>query len=316
MLNVEATTSRGQARPKFHGIIPPLATPLIDPDSLDRDGLGRLVDHVLDGGVHGLFLLGTTGEGSSLSGAIREELVERVIDRAAGRVPIYVCVTSTSYADTRALSRHAARCGADALVLAPPCYFSVSATELRDYARRAADELPLPLLLYNIPSCTKICFDLETVRDLLDHPNIYGLKDSAGDMTLFHREALAFEDHPGKSLLMGSEELLADALLLGGHGGVCGGANLFPRIYVDLYDAVLINDMAAIRELHRRITKISASLYTIARQGPSALKGIKCALAHMGLCREVFAEPLRPFGVRERERVASAMRQLGEMAHA
>src|SRR5947208_2787955 len=120
------------ARP-LRGIIPPLATPLLDDDRLDHAGLERLVEHVLAGRVQGLFLLGSTGEGPSLDYDLRRELVERVSEQTAGRVPLLVGITDTSFAEARHMAEWARKCGAAAVVAAPPCYFAPSQADLVVY---------------------------------------------------------------------------------------------------------------------------------------------------------------------------------------
>ncbi len=109
--------------PRFRGIIPPLATPLVDRNTLDVSGLERLVEHVLGGGVHGLFVLGTTGEGPALPPGVRREVVDRTIRQVAGRVPVLVGISDTVLAESVALATFAADCGAAAVVAAPPYYF-------------------------------------------------------------------------------------------------------------------------------------------------------------------------------------------------
>src|SRR3954454_15133593 len=104
----------------LRGIIPPLVTPLLDRDRLDHAGLERLIEHVLGGGVHGLFLLGTTGEGPSLSYRLRRELVQRTCSLVKGRIPILVGITDTSFVESVSLARYAAEVGASAVVAAPP----------------------------------------------------------------------------------------------------------------------------------------------------------------------------------------------------
>src|SRR5215470_3994533 len=104
------------------GIIPPMVTPLRSRDELDVPGLERLIEHILSGGVSGLFILGTTGEGPSLSYRLRRELVERVCKQNKKRVPILVGITDTSFVESVSLARHSADCGADAVVAAPPYY--------------------------------------------------------------------------------------------------------------------------------------------------------------------------------------------------
>lgn len=112
------------------GIVPPLATPLLAPDRLDIDGLERLINHLVAGGVHGLFILGTTGEGPSLSQPLRRELVSSAIGLAAGRLPVLVGISDAAVADSLALAHHAADAGAAAVVAAPPFYFPASQDQL------------------------------------------------------------------------------------------------------------------------------------------------------------------------------------------
>lgn len=296
---------------KFPGIIPPLVTPLRDRDALDTGGLERLIEHQLAGGVHGLFMLGTTGEAPGLSQRLRRELIERACRQVAGRVPVLVGVTDTCISETIALSRHAADRGADGLVLAAPYYYPNSQPELLEYIRRLAPDLPLPLFLYNMPTHTKTFFELETVRRAMAIPNIVGMKDSSGNMVYFHQLVRLLDERPDWTLLMGPEELLGESVLLGGHGGVCGGANLCPRLYVDLYDAALAKDVLRVAELHSKVMRISSALYRVGQHGSSFIKGLKCALGLIGVCDDYMAEPFHRFRAPERETVGRRLAELG-----
>src|SRR5438067_11401603 len=121
--NLRLVTKRSEAQnPKLQGIIPPLITPLKGWDELDLAGLERLVEHVIAGGVQGVFILGTTGEGPGLSYRLRRELIERVCRQARERVPILVGITDTSYVEALGLACHAAYCGAQAVVASAPYY--------------------------------------------------------------------------------------------------------------------------------------------------------------------------------------------------
>jgi 4-hydroxy-tetrahydrodipicolinate synthase len=293
------------------GILPPLATPLLEDDRLDLAGLERLVEHVLAGGVHGLFVLGTTGEGPSLTYRLRRELIERVGELVAGRVPILVGITDTSFTEAIGLAEWSADCGAAAVVVAPPYYFAHSQGELIDFIRRLAGAVELPLFLYNIPSHTKVHIESDTVARLLDVPAVVGLKDSSAQMIHFHRVRQLTADRPDFTLLMGPEELLAEGVLLGAHGGICGGSNLAPRLYVDLYDAASRDDLGTVRKLHDRVMRISSLLYSIGPASSSYLRGLKCALSCVGLCHDHLAGPFRPFGPAERKLVLERLEQLG-----
>lgn len=293
----------------YAGIIPPMVTPIADRDRLDTVGLERLIEHILAGGVHGLFILGTTGEGPSLSYALRRELIERTCRQVNRRVPVLVGVTDTAYQESIALARHAKHCGADAVVLAPPYYFPAGQPELLEYLQSIVGTMPLPVMLYNMPACTKISIELDTLRHMLDHPNVVGFKDSSGQMSYFHLARRLFDHHPGKTILVGPEELLAESTLLGGHGGVNGGANLFPRLYVDLYNAAQARDLATVQRLHDLVIRVS-DLYRVGRHGSATIKGIKSALGCMGICQDFMAEPFHRFREHERGQVRELLAEL------
>jgi 4-hydroxy-tetrahydrodipicolinate synthase len=295
---------------KFHGIVPPMITPLLGRDALDVAGLEHLVEHVLAGGVHGLFILGTTGEGPSLGYRLRRELIERVCKRVAGRVPVLVGITDTAFVESVNVARAAADFGADALVLAPPYYLPEGQPELQEYLAHLVPELPLPLFLYNMPALTKVPFEIETVRRAMDDPRVIGLKDSSGNMGYFHRALGILSHRPDWTLLIGPEEMLFDAVLAGGHGGVNGGANLFPRLYVKLFEAAAAGDLVNARRLHGRVMEVSEALYRIGRHPSAVIKGIKCAARVLGLCDDFMAEPFHRFRDEQRELVGRRVQQL------
>jgi 4-hydroxy-tetrahydrodipicolinate synthase len=292
------------------GIIPPLATPLRDRDTLDAAGLERLLEHVVGGGVQGLFILGTTGEGPSLSYRLRRELIERVCKQVNRRVPVLVGVTDTSFVETVNLARHAADAGADAVVVAPPYYMPEGQPELQEYFSHLLPELPLPLFLYNMPPLTKVNIELDTVRRAMDHPRIFGLKDSSGKMDYFRSVASLLNQRPDWALLMGPEHLMFESMTAGGHGGVCGGANFFPRLYVRLFEACRDGNTARARELQAQVTRIGESLYRIGRHPSSVIKGIKCALACLGVCDDFLAEPFHRFRAEERALVERRVKEI------
>lgn len=294
----------------LRGIVPPMLTPLSDRDTLDLPGLERLVEHILAGGPSGLFILGTSGEAPSLSYRMRHELIDRVAEQVAGRVPLLVGITDTAFVESVEVADYAADAGAQAVVLAPPPYFPTGQEDLAQYVEAIAAELPLPVFLYNMPSHTKLTFEPETVARLMELPNVVGLKDSSANMIYFHRLRELAADRPDFSLLVGPEELLAEALLLGAHGGVSGGANLAPRLYVDLYHAAVDRDLDRVAELHAQVMRISGALYTVDRDGSGVIKGLKSALSAMGICSDQVAEPLARLAPAERELIRERLGHL------
>ena len=287
-----------------------MVTPLSGPDTLDVSGLERLVEHILGGGVHGLFVLGTTGEAPGLSLELRRQLVERTCRLVAGRVPVLVGISDTSFVETLLLAQIAVEQGASALVIAPPYYFPNSQPELLEYFEHLAPRLPLPLFLYNMPSHTKTFLEIGTVRRVLEMPNVAGIKDSSGNMIYYHQLIRVLAGYPDRSVLMGPEELLAESVLFGGHGGVCGGANLCPRLYVDLYEAAIAGDRKRVIELHGCVMAISETVYRVGGHGSAFIKGVKCALNLLGICDDFMAEPFHRFREPERKIVQNHLAAL------
>jgi dihydrodipicolinate synthase/N-acetylneuraminate lyase len=300
-----------ESRPRrFHGIVPPLVTPLVTADVLDIAGLERLVDHVLAGGVHGLFVLGTTGEGPSLSHAIQRDLVHRVVRLVDGRVPVLVGITDASPAESVAMAHAAAESGADAVVAAPPYYFPAAQEPLVRWAHDLADRVPLPLVLYNMPEMTKVCLAADTIRQLADCSSIVGVKDSSGDMTFFAEVADIIRDlRPEWSLFVGPELLLPEAHTLGGHGGIPGGANLWPRLFVDLHDSLLAGDRDRVAAVLAQ-ARLLAQLYEVGRMPGRIVVGIKAALAARGICGPAVASSFEQFDDGQHRRVRDILAAL------
>jgi dihydrodipicolinate synthase/N-acetylneuraminate lyase len=292
------------------GIVPPMLTPLRARDELDVAGLERLIEHILAGGVSALFILGTTGEGPSLSYRLRREVIDRVCKQVKRRAPVFVGITDTAFVESVNLARHAADSGADAVVVAPPYYLPEAQPELQEYFDHLVPELPLPLFLYNMPPLTKVNIEPETVRRAMDNPRIVGLKDSSGDLNYFKTAASLLQHRPDWSLFIGPEEKLLDALQLGGHGGVNGGANFFPKLYVKLHEAFRGGDMKRAQELQEQVRRVSGSLYRIGKHVSSVIKGIKCAASCLGLCDDFMAEPFHRFRAEERALVQQRVNEL------
>lgn len=292
------------------GIIPPMITPLHDNRTLDVKGLEKLIEHILAGGVNGLFILGTTGESPSLSYRLRYEMVEKVCIQVNKRVPVLVGITDTSFDESLNLAEKAAKVGADALVLAPPYYFASAQPELLEYLSHLSKRLPLPMFLYNIPVHTKVMIEPATVAAAAEFQNIIGIKDSSANLVYLSRVQHALQNKFEFSLLIGPEEITPHFVLMGGHGGVNGGANMFPKLYVDLYKAAAEKDFNKLFPLYKKVMQISDTLYGVGKYGSSIIKGIKCTLSIMGICDDFLAEPFHRFKSEERSIIRENLRKL------
>ena len=292
---------------RLKGVITPLVTPLKDMDELDTEGLERLVEHVTGGGVAGLFVLGTTGEFSGLSYRLRHELIDRVCRLTAGRVPVLVGITDTSIQESINLAEAAASSGASAVVSAPPYYYPTGQPELIEYYEMLAGQIDLPLFLYNMPLHTKTILEPSTVRSIARDEKIAGLKDSSANMAYFRLLQYEMRNHAAFKLFVGPEEILADAVVLGADGGVNGGSNLFPGLYVDLYNAAVERDYKKVKDLQEKVLLISSHIYAVGRFSSSYLKGLKCALSLMGICDDYMTHPFNRFRREERTKIAQAL---------
>ncbi|MCA9052005.1 MAG: dihydrodipicolinate synthase family protein, partial [Planctomycetaceae bacterium] len=220
-----------------------------------------------------------------------------------GRVPLYVGITDTSLVDAIDLACFAATRETAAVVAAPPFYFPAGQTELQHWFRELADGLPLPLLLYNMPSCVRVVIEIESLSALLHHDNIIGLKDSSGDLDYFAAAIeLSQKQRPDWPVMMGPEALLMQAMALGASGGVTGGANLCPTLFTRLFAAIRSGDQPAAEQLQQVVEQLQ-QLYSFGKYGSSYLKGLKCALELTGVCSGLLAAPFDVFRTPERTRV-------------
>jgi len=296
----------------FKGIIPPMITPLKADFSLDISHTEILIEHLIEGGVHGIFILGTTGEFAGLSSIVKRDLIRITCQRVKGRVPILVGVTDCSFKESLDLAAIAHSFGANAVVAAPPFYMNIGQEELINYYQKLADFVELPLFLYDMPSHVKINIEVETAVTLSKHSNIIGIKDSSGKIENFQALCAAFRQQPEFKIFVGPEEILAETLKIGGDGGVTGGANLFPELYVALYEAFQKKEYDTVNKFQETILFLSNKLYQHGTYQSSYLKGLKAAMSVEGFCEENFALPLFPHSLSEKSILSSKLLQVKE----
>ena len=291
------------------GIVPPLVTPLAARNQLDRPGLQRLLNHVIEAGVSGVFILGTTGEAPSLSYRLRREVISETVQIVNGRVPVLVGVTDTAFVETVDLAKHAANAGAAAAVLTTPYYFPAGQTELTAYIRNIALEISLPLMLYNMPGLTKVWFDIETLDLLSDIESIVGVKDSSGDLDYFQRLCGLKKKRPDWSVLIGPESKLSEAMAAGADGGVNGGANIFPALFVKWYHALAAQDQATAAACRQQVNTLH-QIYDVGKYASRHIKATKSALSILEICNDLPADPFHAFLAPERAKVEAILREV------
>lgn len=294
----------------LRGIVPPLVTPLLDNNTLDVEGLEKLIEHVIAGGVHGVFILGTTGEAQSISFELRHQMIKETAKILKNSLPLLVGISDTSLVDSITLADLAADSGADAVVSAPPYYYATGQAELAEFYEQLIPQLNLPVYLYNMPTHTKVSFAPSTIRRIAENPKVIGFKDSSAGGGYFQSVMHEMRDRNDFSLFVGPEEMMAESVLMGAHGGVNGGANMFPELYVALYNAAVAKDVDKVRELHAKVMQISASIYTVGSYGSSYLKGVKAALSVLGICNDFLAAPFNKFDEAHKDKIRAAISAL------
>jgi dihydrodipicolinate synthase/N-acetylneuraminate lyase len=245
---------------------------------------------------------------------VREELIEQTCRLVGSRVPVIVGITDTSYKDALRLAAKSHQCGASAVVAAPPYYFQVDQADLLHYFKTMASESPLPLYLYNAPLNVPLWIEIDTAIKLAAEPNIVGLKDSGMNMAYFHAVREGIGALKEFSLLVGPDELLAEAVLMGAHGGMAGGSNVWPRLFVALYEAAAAHDVSRTVALQRLAMQFDNAVYRSARHSSNPLRGLKCALSILGICSTDVALPLRPYSSEERAQVEKYLQGVDVLA--
>src|SRR6266581_2596869 len=291
------------------GVIPALATPLTRDGGVDEAGVGRLVGHVLAGGVTGLLPLGSTGECSSLDEGSRRAMRAAVVQANAGRVPIICGVAQSHLAGAQHEVAAAAALGADAALVTPPFYYPMDQAGVLAFFRTLARRSPIPILLYNIPQFTKIAAEPETVATLAREGSLVGIKDSSRNFEYFELVRAATRDLPHFRVFTGSDTMLLVSLVMGGAGPVGGAAKVAPAGVFHFSEAFRRGALESARELKDSWTALVMSL----RGGvfPSA---IKAALDLQGICEPWPAKPIAPLDEAARTALHHQLSEWGLLA--
>lgn len=302
--------------PRYSGVIPPVVTPLTADGELDRPSLERVVEHLLDGGVTGLFALGSSGETAYLTPGQQDEVIKVIVSAAAGQVPVIVGAIETTTNRAIERARSAATLGADAVVATAPFYTRTSDQEIDRHFRDVAAAIELPLLAYDVPVCVHSKLTPELLLPLAADGVLAGVKDSSGDDGSFRRLAIGARELPDFSVLTG-HELVVDAMMLGGaDGSVPGLGNVDPHGYVRLHQAAVTGDWAAAKAEQDRLVALF-DIIRAARPGTASataagLGAFKTALMLRGvITTNVMSPPMRRLDAAETAAVADCLDRAG-----
>ncbi|MGW5368435.1 dihydrodipicolinate synthase family protein [Streptomyces sp. NPDC004009] len=251
------------------GVVPPVCTPLTPEREVDVPSLLSLVDHLVAGGVHGLFVLGSTSEAAFLTDRQRRQVVEAVADHAGGRLPVIAGAIDMTTPRVLEHVREVSAAGAQAVVVTAPFYARTHPAEIVHHYRRIAAASPVPVIAYDIPAAVHTKLPAELVLGLAADGVLAGLKDSSGDLAAFREVVTGARAHAGFGVLTGSELIADAALALGADGVVPGLANVDPHGYVRLYRLCRAGDWEGARAEQERL----CALFGIAAAGDPARMG-------------------------------------------
>ena len=290
--------------PRLHGIVPPLPTPLCQDGSVDVDALTRLVEFEINAGVHGLWVLGTTGRFDLLSDASRQVVAETVVRTAAGRVPLVLNVSDMGTERTLARARRADDLAYDYYAALPPWYLPMTPNEVTDYYHALADQFSRPLLIYNAPwICNQLTF--AHIKNLAEHPRIVGCKDVTPSLSRTQEWTAAERRRLGFAYLHGFDQI-ATATDLGTDGFVSALANAFPEIAVAAWDAAVGDDFERAFRLQSQFLQLARAT----EYGPMhACLEVMCK--HRGLLNRMLPEPLRSLDAETARRIIDVVESVG-----
>ena len=236
---------------KIRGIIPAMVTPLNE-NGINEEGTRKLVRHLIAGGVHGLFILGTNGEFHTLSKEEKIQFAKIVVDEVSGRVPVFAGAGDIATNKVIELVNEFAKIGVDAASIITPYLLKYTDEELIHHYRVITEQTTLPIILYNIPPNTRNFINRHVFSELLKIDSIIGIKDSSGDLENF-KGYLELNHREDFSLLMGSDSKILEALQLGADGSVASTANVVTKTDVAIYEQFVAGNIEQARQAQASI---------------------------------------------------------------
>ncbi|WNW11250.1 4-hydroxy-tetrahydrodipicolinate synthase [Pseudomonas sp. DTU_2021_1001937_2_SI_NGA_ILE_001] len=281
-----------------------LVTPMDAQGSLDWDALSKLVDFHLQEGTNAIVAVGTTGESATLDVNEHIEVIRRVVDQVAGRIPVIAGTGANSTSEAVELTRNAKSAGADACLLVVPYYNKPTQEGLFQHFSHIAGAVDIPQILYNVPGRTACDMQAETVIRLSKVDNIIGIKEATGNLERARQiiEGVSSDFH----VYSGDDATAVELMLLGGKGNISVTANVAPRAMSDLCAAALRGDAAAARAINDRLAPLNSALFVESNPIP-----VKWALHELGLMQTGIRLPLTWLSQSCHEPLRQAMRQAG-----
>ncbi len=275
---------------KYHGVVVPMVTPVTKDGDIDVKAVERIINNFAANNVSAL-LMGTTGEGNSVSVAQGVKMIEAAAKAAAGRITVYAGLAGNCVSEQMEAAKKFIAAGADVIAATLPCYYALTPAEMLKYYTDLADALTVPLMLYNITITTHMSIPVDVIEKLSHHPNIVGLKDSENNLERMEELLRLVADRDDFAYFCGCAANSAKALALGADGIVPSVGNYLPKMYADLFEAGVKGDTALAEKLQQEtieIGKINTEGLTLGQ----SLAGLKVIMQMVGLCDTYMLPPL------------------------
>lgn len=286
---------------KFRGVVVPMVTPVTAQGTLDTEAVQRIISLFVKNQVSPL-LMGTTGEGNSVSQADARLLVETAARAAGGRILIYAGLTGCCVAEQRAQVDAFIEAGADVIVATLPSYYALTPEQMYAYYEALANYSRRPVMLYNILATTHMSIPVDVVERLANHPNIVGLKDSERDLERMAQCIAISRERDDFSYFCGWAAQSAHSLSLGGDGIVPSTGNFTSGMFRELYESAVSGDMANAQRLQDETNEI-AKIYQAGRTLGQSLTALKVMMQTEGLCTPDVLPPLTRLSAEEEESI-------------
>lgn len=295
---------------KYNGVVVPMVTPVTPTGMLDKPAVERIIKSFVEAGVSPL-LMGTTGEGNSVSTSDGQELIATAVKAAEGKITIYAGLTGTSFIEQLRQAGYYSASGADVIVATLPSYYALTPEQMENYYKTLADSIKGPLMLYNIAATTHMSIPVDVIERLSRHPNIVGLKDSERDLERMEKCIEIARDNDEFTYFCGWAAQSAHSLELGGDGIVPSTGNFVPGMFRKLYDAAEAGDMETANRLQDETNEI-AKLYQAGRTLGQSLTALKVMMQTRGLCTPDMLMPLTRLSEQEEAEIAAAAAAITE----
>lgn len=294
---------------KHHGVIVPMVTPFTENGKIDEVATVRLTEHLISNKCH-LFALGTTGEFASIPASDKVIFVKKVVETAANCVSIYAGISGNCLADSIELAKKFADFGVDAVVANVPGYYALTEEHILRYFEKLADRIPLPLIIYNIPTTTHHSIPIPVVEKLSYHPNIEGIKDSERNIQRLEESIKRFFRREDFSYLVGWAAQSVFCLVRGADGIIPNIANLIPYKLYAIYKAVLADNLELANRLQTEVNQIS-EIFQKDRIISQSLAVLKLMMSKKGICEPHVLPPFLRLSAAEEMVIEEKMRTFG-----